>query len=105
MHATIPKGNMGYDQYTVPDTSCLTYFCCFPLAHVNIRPWPLVRVSFFQISFKNSELKTIHNAFRDYCVHFFPTTFLEISYKYGLIASEIAGKKPALPASSPINEK
>ena len=20
MHATIPKGNMGYDQYTVPDT-------------------------------------------------------------------------------------
>ena len=93
MHATIPKGNMGYDQYTVPDTSCLTYFCCFPLAHVNIRPWPLVRVSFFQISFKNSELKTIHNVFRDYRVH------------YGLIASEIAGKKPALPASSPINEK
>ena len=35
----------------------------------------------------------------------FPTTFLEISYKYGLIASEIAGKKSALPASSPINEK
>ena len=20
VHATIPKGNMGYDQYTVPDT-------------------------------------------------------------------------------------
>ena len=20
MHVTIPKGNMGYDQYTVPDT-------------------------------------------------------------------------------------
>ena len=20
MHATIPKGNMGYDQFTVPDT-------------------------------------------------------------------------------------
>ena len=20
MHATIPKGNMGYEQYTVPDT-------------------------------------------------------------------------------------
>ena len=20
MHATIPKGNMGYDEYTVPDT-------------------------------------------------------------------------------------
>ena len=22
--------------------SCQTYFCCFPLALVNIRPWPLV---------------------------------------------------------------
>ena len=21
VHATIPKGNMGYDQYTVPDTA------------------------------------------------------------------------------------
>ena len=31
-HATIPKGNMGYDQYTVRnDWSCRTYFCCFPL--------------------------------------------------------------------------
>ena len=30
VHATIPKGNMGYDQYTVrKDWSCRTYFCCF----------------------------------------------------------------------------
>ena len=29
MHATIPKGNMGYDQYTVPDDcSYLTCCCC-----------------------------------------------------------------------------
>ena len=29
VHATIPNGNMGYDQYTVPDDcSCVTYFCC-----------------------------------------------------------------------------
>ena len=36
-HATIPKSNMGYDQYTVPnDCSCRTYFCCFPLAIANI---------------------------------------------------------------------
>ena len=29
VHATIPNGNMGYDQYTVTDDcSCLTYFCC-----------------------------------------------------------------------------
>ena len=28
----IPKGNMGYDQYTVcNDCSCRTHFCCYPL--------------------------------------------------------------------------
>ena len=34
-YATVPKDNMGYAQYTVPDTvavGCRTYFCCFPLA-------------------------------------------------------------------------
>ena len=37
VHATTPKGNMGYDQYTVPnDCGCRTYFCCFPLAFANI---------------------------------------------------------------------
>ena len=37
VHAKIPKGNMGYDQYTVPnDCSCRTYFCCFPLTLANI---------------------------------------------------------------------
>ena len=30
VHATIPKGNMGYDRYTVPDDcSCRTYFVPF----------------------------------------------------------------------------
>ena len=33
VHPTIPKGNMGYDQHTVPDISwhcsCRKYFCCF----------------------------------------------------------------------------
>ena len=51
--------------------SCRTYFCCFPLALANIRPWPLV--PFFEISFKNSELKTTHNTFRDCRVPFFRT--------------------------------
>ena len=79
MHATIPKGNMGYDQYTVPDDcSCRTYFCCFPLALANIRPWPLV--PFFEISLKNSVLKTTHNTFR-YCrVHFFRQPFSKQLY-------------------------
>ena len=63
VHATISKGNMGYDQYTVPDDcSCRTYFCCFPLAIANTRSWPLV--PFFESSLKNSELKTIHKTFR-----------------------------------------
>ena len=62
VHATTPKGNMGYDQYTVPnDCSCRTYFCCFPLAIANICPWPLV--PFFQISLENRADKTTHNTF------------------------------------------
>jgi len=60
VRATIPKGNVGYEQYFVPDDcSCRTYLCCFPSPLANICPWPLL--SFFQISLKNSELKTTHN--------------------------------------------
>ena len=76
VHATIPKSNMGYDQYTVPDCSCQTYFCCFPLLVANICPWPLE--PFFQISLKNSELKATHNTFRDYRVHFFRQPFSKL---------------------------
>ena len=73
-HSTIPKGNMGYDQYTVRnDWSCRTYFCCFPLILANICPWP--SVPFFQISLKNSALKATHNTFRDCRVHFFRQLF------------------------------
>ena len=76
VHATIPQSNMGYDQYTVPDCSCQTYFCCFPLLLANICPWPLE--PFFQISLKNSELKATHNTFRDYRVHFFRQPFSKL---------------------------
>ena len=51
VHVTIPKGNMGYDQYTVPDDcSCQTYFCCFPLALADTFPWPFVQIlsNFFE---------------------------------------------------------
>ena len=47
---------------------CRTYFCCFPLALADICPWPLL--PFFQISLKNSELKTTHDTFRGCRVHF-----------------------------------
>ena len=41
VHATILKGNMEYDWYTVSDDfSCQTYFCCFPLALANTFPRP-----------------------------------------------------------------
>ena len=73
----MPKGKVGYDQYNVPDDcSCRTYFCCFPLVLADICPWLLVQ--FFQMSLKNNESKSTRNAFRDCCVHSFPTTFLEI---------------------------
>ena len=80
VHATIPKGNMGYNQYTVPwHCSFQTYFRCFPLALADIRPWPLM--PFVQISLKNGELKTTHNTLRDCRVHFCDnlSLFLEIA--------------------------
>ena len=84
VHATIPKGNVGYDQYTVPnDCSCRTYFCCFPLALANICPWPLAR--FFQISLENRADKTTHNTFRDCRVHFFRQPFSKQLYIYTVI--------------------
>ena len=51
LHATIPKGNMGYDHNTVPnDCTCRTYFCCFPPALENTFPWPFVPIlsNFFE---------------------------------------------------------
>ena len=52
---------------------CRTYFCCFPLVLAKICPWP--PVPFFQISLKNSALKTTRNTFRDCRVHFFRQPF------------------------------
>ena len=55
VHATIPKGNMEYGQYTVPINT------------VAVKP------TF--ISLKNSELKTTHNTFRGCRVHFIRQPF------------------------------
>ena len=84
VHATIPKGNMGYDQYTVPDDcSCRTYFCCFPLARKHIS------MAFPANSFKFLWKKRTQN--HPQCLSglsgaFFPTTFLEIAV-YKLLCS------------------
>ena len=83
VHATIPKGNMGYDRYTVPDDcSCRTYFCCFPLALANTFSWPLVPI----LSHFSEEQGTQNHP---QCLSglsraLFPTTFLEIAV-YGCI--------------------
>ena len=78
MYARILKGNMGYDQFTVPDTIAVEpTFVTFTLALANICPWLLV--PFSQISLKNSELKTTHNTSRDCRVHFFRQPVLEIA--------------------------
>ena len=78
VHVTIPKGNMGYDQYTVPDDcSCRTYFCCFPLALANIRPWPIVPIlsNFFEKKRTQNHPQCLSGLSRT----LFPTTFLEIA--------------------------
>ena len=69
VHATIPEGNMGYDRYTVPDDcSCRTYFV--PFRQRSQTHFHGLSCQFFQISLKNRELKTTHNAFQDCRVHF-----------------------------------
>ena len=79
MQATIPKGNMRYDQYAVLDTtvavesSIVTLISLSTSKHMAYGLWPLV--PFFQISLKNSELKTTHNTFRDCRVRFFGQPF------------------------------
>ena len=76
VHATIPKGNMGYDQYTVPDDcSCRTYFCCFPLALANTFPWPFVPIlsNFFEKKRTQNHPQCLSGLSRAV----FPTTFLE----------------------------
>ena len=78
VHATIPKSNMGYDQYTVPDDcSCRTYFCCFPLALANTFPWPFVPIlSHF---FEKKETQNHPQCLSGLSRALFPTTFLEIA--------------------------
>ena len=82
VHATIPKGNMGYDQYTVPDDcSCRTYFCCFPLALANTFSWPFVPIlsNFFEERRTQNHPQCLSRLSRA----LFPTTFLEIAvYKH-----------------------
>ena len=78
VHATIPKGNMGYDQYTVPnDCSCRTYFCCFPLAIANITSQTsrAILSNFFEEQCTQNHPQHLSGLSRA----LFPTTFREIA--------------------------
>ena len=65
MHVTIPKGNMGYDQCTLPGTVAVEPTFVDFLYHLQ-----MYVLSFFQISLKNSEIKTTHNTFRGCRMYF-----------------------------------
>ena len=65
VHATIPKGNIRYDQYTVADTVAVEItFLASPLV---LQTYVLYMAS----SLKNSELRTTPNTFQYCCVLFF----------------------------------
>ena len=78
VHATIPKGNMGYDRYNIPDDcSCRTYFCCFPLALANTFSWPFMPIllNFFEEQRTQNHPQCLSGLSRA----LFPTTFLQIA--------------------------
>ena len=74
VHATIPKVNMGYDQYTVPVTLPVKT-SCFPLACANIRPLPhAIFSNFFEERRTQNHPQYLSGLSRA----LFSTTFLEI---------------------------
>ena len=78
VHATISKGNMGYDQYTGPDDcSCRTYFCCFSLALANTLSWPFMPIlsNFSEEQWTQNYPQCLSGLSRP----LFPTTFLKIA--------------------------
>ena len=99
MPATIPKGNMGYGQYTVPDDcSCRTYFCCSPLALANTFPWPFVPI--LSNFFEKKKTQNHPQCLSGLSHALFPTTFLQIAVLLTFIAfveticSKIWSKEP-----------
>ena len=78
VHSTIPKGNTGYAQYTVPnDCSCRIYFGCFPLAITNITSQTsrTILSNFFEEQCTQKHPQYLSGLSRT----LFPTTFLEIA--------------------------
>ena len=81
MHATIPKGNIWDMMHTlfmttVPVEPTFVAFLWHSQTHSHGLSY-----QFFQISLKNSELKSTHNAFQDCHVHFYRQPFSKYLYK------------------------
>ena len=73
VHSTLPKGNMGYDQYTVPDTAAVEPTFVAP-KHTSMASRAILANFFEELSTENHPqyLSGLLRAF-------FPTTFLEIA--------------------------
>ena len=80
VHAKVSKGNMGYDQHTVPVPDTVAVEPTFVAFFSSGKHKFMASLAFFQISLKSSELKTTHNTFRDCRVHFFRQPFSKYLY-------------------------
>ena len=79
VHATIPKGNMGYDQYIVPDDCNCNLFVVLSFStrkHMSMASSAILS-NFFEEKWKH---KPTHNAFWDCRVHFFRQPFSKAVY-------------------------
>ena len=77
VHAKVPKGNMGYDQYTIPN-DCGCGFCCFSLAFAKVCPWPPNDPCHsFKFLWRTVHLKTTHNCH----MYFFRLPFSKPLYR------------------------
>ena len=78
VHATIPKGNLGYDQYTVPDTvavkTSLVLLSFSTREHTSMASCALLS-NFFEEQRTQNHLQYLSGLSRA----LFPTSFLEVA--------------------------
>ena len=75
LHATIPKSNTGYDQYSAPNVVAVksTFVTFLQFSSRTFMGSRAIILFFFEL--KNSVLKTTNNTFGDWRVHFFLQPF------------------------------
>ena len=83
LHATIPKGNMGYDQYTVPNTVAIEPTFVAFLKHSQAYGHGLSCHCFKLLSFSEEQWTQNNPQYLSGLSRaLFPTTFLEIAVNY-----------------------